>query len=347
MNLNVLLGIDPVESISDQLARRVMQLRRKLGAGRARPYDRDLQLLRAQDVGLRMAADIGIHQAAVEACREWRVQRYRMLAHTGGAEIVALAAHCDNERIVTKAAHRRDLAAFVINVGRHVDFTSLPIEANHLANAIAEAMPMRLRQEVDFVDCEIHTSGGDLVQQGLPKMRARFVNQGDIGELAPAELVPQLGHKLETAGAAADHNDSVKIGALAGHFQAPSRHSAAILTLSRAPACAASTTARAVMLRMPRTVAVCVRMCADFAVPRRMGPTVMPPPAATRKRLYAMLPASRLGIINRFASAVRAESGKTRSSTRLRQCGIAVHLSFDREIGRSRLNERERVAHFL
>jgi len=31
----------------------------------------------------------------------------------------------------------------------------------------------------------------------------------------------------------------------------------------------------------------------------------------------------------------------------LRQRGIAVHLSFDREIGRSRLNERERVAHFL
>ena len=106
----------------------------------------------------------------------WRVQRYRMLAHTGGAEIVALAAHCHNERIVTKAAHRRDLAALVINVGRHLDFASLPIEANHLANAIAEAMPMRLRQEVDFVDCEIHTSGGDLVQQGLPKMSARFVD---------------------------------------------------------------------------------------------------------------------------------------------------------------------------
>src|ERR1700746_243726 len=156
MNLNVLLGIDPVESISDQLTRRVMQLRRKLGAGRARPDDRDLQLLWAQDVGLRMAADIGIHQAAVKARGlERRVPRYRMVAHPGGAEIVALAAHCDNECIVTKAAHRRDLAALVINVGRYVDFASLPIEANHLANAIAEGMPMRLRQAGDVVDVGI------------------------------------------------------------------------------------------------------------------------------------------------------------------------------------------------
>src|SRR5262249_16936531 len=136
MNLNVVLGIDPVESISDQLARRVMKLRRKLGAGRARPDDRDIQLLRPQDLGLRLAADIGVSQAEGEARGlEWPVQRYGMLSDTGGAEIVALAAHCDHERIVTKAAHRRDLAAFVINVGRHVDFASLPIEANHLANA--------------------------------------------------------------------------------------------------------------------------------------------------------------------------------------------------------------------
>src|SRR5262245_66214687 len=98
-------------------------------------------------------------------------------------------------------------------------------------------------------------------------MSARFVDQGDIGELAPAELVPKLSHKLESAGAAADHNDSVKIGALASHFQAPSRHSAAILTLSRAPACAASTTASASMLRIPRTVAVWVRVWTGFDWP--------------------------------------------------------------------------------
>src|SRR5262249_13310352 len=55
MNLNAVLRIDPVESIGDELARRVMQLRRKLGTGRARSDDRDLQLLWAQDVGLRMA----------------------------------------------------------------------------------------------------------------------------------------------------------------------------------------------------------------------------------------------------------------------------------------------------
>src|SRR5262249_59152515 len=99
MNLNVLLGIDPVESISDELARRVMQLRRKLGAGGARPDDRDLQLLRTQDVRLRMAADIGIHQAAVEARGlEWRGPRYPLLAPTRGGGIAALPGPSPNER---------------------------------------------------------------------------------------------------------------------------------------------------------------------------------------------------------------------------------------------------------
>src|SRR5262249_57231825 len=122
MNLNVLLGIDPVESIGDELARRVMQLRRKLGAGGARPDDRDMQLLRAQDVGLRMAADIGVHQAAVEARGlEWRVQPSRIASRTAGAGICALAPHLYHPPVLTEGVHTRALAGFLIHSCAPVD----------------------------------------------------------------------------------------------------------------------------------------------------------------------------------------------------------------------------------
>ena len=43
-----------------------MQLCRKLGAGRTRAYDGNLKLLRAQRVGLRVAANISIDQPRVK-----------------------------------------------------------------------------------------------------------------------------------------------------------------------------------------------------------------------------------------------------------------------------------------
>src|SRR5450759_3868129 len=54
----------------------------------------------------------------------------------------------------------------------------------------------------------------------------------------------------------------------------------------------ASTTASAVMLTMRLTVAVGVKICADLATPRRMGPTVTLSPSALSK-LKEMLAASR------------------------------------------------------
>ena len=70
-----------------------------------------------------------------------------------------------------------------------------------------------------------------------------------------------------------------------------------------------------------------------------------PPPAATRRRLYAMLPASRFGIIKRFASVFRPEIRKHAIENPFGERGIAMHLALDREVRRARLNERERVAH--
>ena len=51
-DLDVLVGIDAVQAKGHELARRLVQLRRQLGAGRAGADDRHLQLLRPQRLGL-------------------------------------------------------------------------------------------------------------------------------------------------------------------------------------------------------------------------------------------------------------------------------------------------------
>src|SRR5262249_15592974 len=57
-------------------------------------------------------------------------------------------------------------------------------------------------------------------------MGARFVDQGDIGALAAPQLVAETGDKLETAGAATHHNNSMKPGAFARcHTPPSSKHS--------------------------------------------------------------------------------------------------------------------------
>src|SRR6516164_1062608 len=67
MDFDVLLGVDAVEAMSNELARRVMQLRRELRASCAGTYDGDVELFWAPGLNLRVAADIGIHQPRVEA----------------------------------------------------------------------------------------------------------------------------------------------------------------------------------------------------------------------------------------------------------------------------------------
>ena len=64
---DVLVGVDAVETVGDQLARRLVQLGRQLHAGGAGADDRDLQLLGPQRLGLGVGADAGVDQAAVEA----------------------------------------------------------------------------------------------------------------------------------------------------------------------------------------------------------------------------------------------------------------------------------------
>ena len=61
-------------------------------------------------------------------------------------------------------SQRGHLPPFVVEIGSDLYLLLLAIEADQLADAVAEPMPVRLRQEVDLVHTEVDRSGGHLVQ---------------------------------------------------------------------------------------------------------------------------------------------------------------------------------------
>jgi hypothetical protein len=215
--LYVLRRVDAVEAVGDQLARRVVQLGRQLHPGRAGADDGDLKLLRPQRPGLSVGADAGVDQAAAEPLGVGRrVEGDGVLADPRRPEVVGEAADGDDQGVVGDDALRRNLAAFVVDERRDADLAPLAVEADHLADAIAEMVPVRLRVVVDLVDAEVEAAGRDLVQQRLPEMRPRLVDEGDFGAPPPAQGVAEPRRELQPAGAAA-HDDDPMRGRTLGH----------------------------------------------------------------------------------------------------------------------------------
>ena len=203
--------MDAVEAVGDELARRLVQLRGQLHAGSARADDGDLQLRRLQRTMLGVRAYAGVDEPAMKAGGVARgFQSDGVLTHARRAEVVGLAADGDHERVVGEGARRRHLAALVVGEARHVHEALPAIQADHLADAIAEVVPVRLRQIVQLVRAQVHAAGGDLVQQRLPQMGAALVDEGDVRALALAELVAQARGQLQSASAAADDDDAVQ-----------------------------------------------------------------------------------------------------------------------------------------
>ncbi len=150
-----------------------------------------------------------------------RVERNRMFAHAGRAEIIRQAADRDDERIIADDVPLRDLAAFGIDVGGNLDLLLGTVEADQFADAIAEMMPIGLRQKIHFVHGEIHAAGGHFVQQGLPQMRVGLVDERDLGLAAAAERVAEARDQLEATGTAADDNDAMQLSARLSHAILP------------------------------------------------------------------------------------------------------------------------------
>ena len=121
----------------------------------------------------------------------------------------------------------------VVELGVELHHPARAVEPDHLAVAEPEAVPVGLGEIVELVPRHVHAAGGNFVQQRLPQMGARLVDERDLGAVAAPELIAEASDELEPAGAAADHDDTVersgwfgRNGRLAGgrdrHAPAPS-----------------------------------------------------------------------------------------------------------------------------
>src|SRR5690606_8644632 len=128
------------------------------------------------------------------------------------------------------------LVAVGIEEGRELHLPGGAVEADQLADAEAEVVPVRLREVADLVLAHVHAAGGDLVQLGFPDMGAGAVDQGDLCLAAASERVAESSGELEPAGAAADDDDAMRrLSRLCVHERCPLACTAAPGTRLRPP----------------------------------------------------------------------------------------------------------------
>jgi len=208
---DVALRIDAIEPIGDHFTRVAVQFGRQFGADRAGADDRHVKLAGTYRAVLRLGANAGIHQAAIEARRLGRgLQRHRMLDDAGCAEIIGDAADRDHQRVILDGPRGRDLAPLVIEGGGELHFLGGTIEPDHLAQAITEPVPMRLGEVVQLVIAGVHAACRHFVQQRLPEMCPGTLHQRDIRPPVPAEAVTKPGDELEPRSTAAHHDNSMQ-----------------------------------------------------------------------------------------------------------------------------------------
>ncbi len=189
-----------------------MQLGSELDPGRSTADDDDAQPGRRIPRPV-VRLDAGVDETPVEAVGLGRgLERVGVLHDPGNAEGVRDAADRNHQGVVAQRAPRDDFVAAFVDDRRHGDLAALAIEAFQGAAAEIEMMPARLGEVVELVRVDIHASGGDLVQQGLPQMCLVSIDQRHRGAPAPRERIARAGRELETSRASADDDDMVWTG---------------------------------------------------------------------------------------------------------------------------------------
>src|ERR1700751_350359 len=84
------------------------------------------------------------------------------------------------------------------------------IEPDHLAEAIAEAVPMRLGEIVHLVCARIDAARRYAVQQWLPDMGPAAFHQSDGCPPAPAKAIAEAGDQFQPPCSSPHHHDSVQ-----------------------------------------------------------------------------------------------------------------------------------------
>jgi hypothetical protein len=153
-----------------------------------------------------------------------------MLRDTGSAEVVGDAADRDDQSIVGYRALGRDRASFVVECRGQPNSFPLAIEPDHLAEAVAEAVPMRLREVVELMLARVQTAGGNCMQERLPQMHARTFHERNARAPAPSKAVAQPRGELKACSSSPNDYNAVKhcrvepFRQAVGHGSSPSRH---------------------------------------------------------------------------------------------------------------------------
>lgn len=208
MQTDVFIGVDVVETEGDEFTRGVVQLRRELHARGTGTHDGDIELIGAQRFGLRVSAQEGIDQTTMKAIRLLRaLERDGVFRNARCAEVVDAAADSENKDVVVDATSRHDLLAILVMHRPDEHLPCRAIKPDHLAKAIAEAMPVRLREIVEFVYVEIDGARCELVQVRFPEVGSTALDQRDFRATLATQGIAKTRDELEAAGAATDDDD--------------------------------------------------------------------------------------------------------------------------------------------
>ena len=142
-------GIDPIQTVGDELTGGAVQLGGELDAGSTRADDGDVQLPLAQRVGLSLGAQQIVEEALLQAvCLTVIVEIDAVLGHAGDAEVVGDAADRNHQGVVGKGPARHQLLPGGIGDRRQADFLACPIEAVHAPLDEAEVVRLGMAEIV-------------------------------------------------------------------------------------------------------------------------------------------------------------------------------------------------------
>ena len=111
-----------------------------------------MQLAGVDRLALRLGSQAGVDQTIVKPDRLFRgFERNGEFRRTGGAKIVGHAADGDNQRAIGNAAGRRDLPSLFVKSRPEPDDFGRAVEPDHLAEVVAEMVPMALGEIIELV----------------------------------------------------------------------------------------------------------------------------------------------------------------------------------------------------
>ena len=193
--------------------RRVPNLRRQLHASSARTDDHNRNRCRLAQRTARIGAYAGRQKTPMKALGiAQRVEHRRMLRDSRHAEIVRLAAHAQDQRVVGDDPLRQHGGAIIVQHGSELELALCAIKTGDRALHETKVMPMRNGQVVEIVRIGIHPTRRHFVQQRLPDMRCELINQRYVHSLATAVTIAEFGGERQASRSSANDNDAMRRG---------------------------------------------------------------------------------------------------------------------------------------